>query len=250
MNPADGRESRSVLEVRVDATSYTDAVRRVVGWARGAESRYICACNVHMVMEAHDDASFRAVVNGADLVTPDGMPLVWSLRLLGVSAPTRVYGPDLMLEVCAAAEREGVPIGLYGGSESVLDRVQVELRGRYPKLLVHYAQSPPFGPGAQSDADVEAMVRSGARILFVALGCPKQERWMARHRGRVPAVMLGVGAAFDFVAGSKAQAPAVLQRLGLEWAFRLATEPRRLWRRYAWHNPRFLALLGRQLIRR
>lgn len=250
MKPVDGLESRSVLEVRVDATSYADAVRRVVGWAQGAESRYVCACNVHMVMEAHDDASFRDVVNGADLVTPDGVPLVWSLRLLGVSAPSRVYGPDLMLQVCAAAEREGIPIGLFGGSESVLERVQVALRDQYPELSVRYAHSPPFGPGAEVNADVEAIARSGAGILFVALGCPKQERWMARHRGRVPAVMLGVGAAFDFLAGSKAQAPGMLQGVGLEWAFRLATEPRRLWRRYVWHNPRFLALIGRQLIGR
>ena len=243
-------ESRAVLDVRVDATSYAHATRCVIGWARGGASRYVCACNVHMVMEARDDPSFRDVVNGADLVTPDGMPLVWALRLMGVRSATRVYGPTLMLEVSAAAERSAVPIGLYGGSQSVLTRVRERLRERFPDLNVAYAHSPPFGPHDDERADLEAIARSGVRILFVALGCPKQERWMARNRDHVPAVTLGVGAAFDFVAGSKPQAPGVLQRTGLEWAFRLATEPRRLWRRYAVHNPRFVALLTRQLLRR
>jgi N-acetylglucosaminyldiphosphoundecaprenol N-acetyl-beta-D-mannosaminyltransferase len=247
--PADRNESRPVLDVRVDATSYEDAAQRVLGWARKGESRYVCACNVHMIMEAHDDPSFRDVVNGADLVTPDGMPLVWALRLLGVRGATQVRGSDLMLALCAAADRNGVPVGLYGGSESVLARVRAELRSRYAALSVTYAHSPPFGPGGASDGEIDSMARSGARILFVALGCPKQERWMAAHRGRVPAVMVGVGAAFDFLAAAKRQAPRPVQRAGLEWAFRLATEPRRLLRRYALHNPRFVALLARQLIR-
>lgn len=249
MNSADEIERRRVLEVSVDATSYADATRRVLAWGQNNESRYVCACNVHMVMEAHDDPSFREVVNGADLVTPDGMPLVWALRLLGVRDSTRVYGPDLMLALCAGAEREALPIGLYGGSASVLERVRKRLLEEFPGLDVTYAHSPPFERGADEGVDIEAIVASGVRIVFVALGCPKQERWMAANRGTIPAVMVGVGAAFDFIAGSKHQAPALLQRAGLEWAFRLATEPRRLWRRYAMHNPRFVALLARQLVR-
>lgn len=241
-------ESRRIIDVRVDATSYPDAARRVEGWARKGESRYVCACNVHMVMEAHDDPTFAEVVNGADLVAPDGVPLVRVLRLMGVRHATRVYGPDLMLALCGMAERESIPIGLYGGAPDVLERLQLRLRERFPELPVAYAYSPPFGPSPEEVGDVASIRDAGPRVLFVALGCPKQERWMAEHRGRVPAVMVGVGAAFDFIASAKRQAPRWLQTAGLEWAFRLATEPRRLWRRYALHNPRFVALVTRQLL--
>lgn len=244
------RNSRRVLDVEVDVTSYPDATDRIMTWASQGESRYVCACNVHMVMEAHDDVAFRDTVNGADLVTPDGVPVVWALRLMGMRDATRVYGPDLMLALCGRAERDSVPVGLYGGSPAVLERLGRQLMERFPDLVVAYAHSPPFGPGTASEDDLDAIGRSGARILFVALGCPKQERWMARYRGRIPVVMVGVGAAFDFVAGTKRQAPRPLQRVGLEWVFRLATEPRRLWRRYAVHNPRYLWLLARQLLAR
>lgn len=249
MNSGPDIQSRTVLDVRVDATSYSDATRRVLSWARSDASRYVCACNVHMVMEAHDDPIFRDEVNGADLVTPDGMPLVWALRALGVAHSTRVYGPSLMVSVCEGAERERIPIGLYGGEASVLDAVGIRLRQLFPALNITYAYSPPFDDDSETQWDLEAISASGARILFVALGCPKQERWMARNSDRIPTVMLGVGAAFDFLAGRKLQAPRIVQRVGMEWAFRLATEPRRLWRRYALHNPRFLFLVIRQVLR-
>lgn len=250
--PAIATVSREILGTRVDATSYPHAVRRVIRWAGAAESRYVCVCNVHMIMEAYDDPSFQEVVNGADLVTPDGMPLVWALRRMGIRHAERVYGPDLMLELCAAAEQESIPIGLYGGTEAVCQAVRQRLKARFPDLDTVYAYSPPFAPAADAGADsadaAAAIEKSGARILFVALGCPKQERWMARNRDRIPAVMVGVGAAFDFLAGVKPQAPRPVQTMGLEWAFRLATEPRRLWRRYAIHNPRFMVLFARQLM--
>lgn len=246
-----GVPSRAVLGMRVDATSYEHAAELVAGWARRAESRYVCVSTVHMVMEAHDDAAFREIVNAADLVTPDGMPLVWGLRLLGAAAATRVYGPDLTPIVCERAAREGIPVGFYGGSPEVLERMVANLRDRYPDLRVVYRHSPPFRPltAEESERELAEIRESGARILFVGLGCPKQERWMAERRGSIDAVMLGVGAAFDFLAGSKRQAPAVIQSLGLEWLFRLATEPRRLWRRYLYHNPRFLGLFAAQLVR-
>jgi N-acetylglucosaminyldiphosphoundecaprenol N-acetyl-beta-D-mannosaminyltransferase len=244
-------ESRLVLGTRVDATAYEDAAERVCRWARRGESRMVCCANVHGVMEAYDDPAFRAVMNGADLVTADGMPLAWALRLLGVRGAPRVYGPDLMLAVCACAERERIPVGLYGGTPAALAALEAVLACRFPALRVAYRASPPFRPltDAERAEARRAVAASGARILFVGLGCPKQERWMAEERGRTPAVMLGVGAAFDFIAGAKEQAPPLLGRLGLEWAFRLAHEPRRLWRRYLVHNPRFAAFFALQLAR-
>lgn len=241
--------SRQVLDVRVDATSYSHATQTIIRWARQGESRYVCACNVHMVMEAHDDPAFQDAVNQADLVTPDGMPLVWALRLLGVRRASRVYGPDLMLRLCAAAADHAVPVGLFGSRFEVLDNLIPELTRSFPTLDLAYAESPPYGaPRPMSDELVDTLSSSGIRILFVALGCPKQERWMAANRGKLPAVMVGVGAAFDFIARTKPQAPRMIQTAGLEWAFRLTTEPRRLWRRYLRHNPRFAVLLTRQLM--
>lgn len=241
---------RYVLGMRVDMTSYGDATRRVLAWAKKSESRYVCVANVHMTMEAYDSSEFRQIVNTSDLVTPDGMPLVWMLRRLGIPDQERVYGPELVLRVCEAAAREGVRIGFYGGAPEALEGLVESLRARFPGLKVAYAHSPPFRPlTPEEDAQiVEEINASGARILFVGLGCPKQERWMAAHKGRVQAVMIGVGAAFDFHAGRLPQAPAWMQRAGLEWLFRLLTEPRRLWRRYARHNPRFVILALMQLL--
>jgi len=254
MNPATSAApaSRRILGMRVDATSYDDASSRVMTWA-GAQDRrrYVCVTTVHTVMEAHDDASLQQIVNNADLVTPDGMPLVWGLRMLGVRDAARVYGPELTPRVLAAAARAGVPVGFYGGAPDVLDKLTAVAREQFPGLRIVYAWSPPFRPmRPEEDAEiVEEINRSGARILFIGLGCPKQDRWMAAHRSRVNAVMLGIGAAFDFLAGNKSQAPRWMQDRGLEWIFRLASEPRRLWWRYLWHNPRFVVLFTAQLLR-
>lgn len=243
--------SRRILGMRVDATSYERAADQVIGWAKRGESRYVCVSTVHMVMEGHDQPAYQRIVNGADLVTPDGMPLVWGLRLLGLRGASRVYGPDLTPVVCAAAAEAGIPVGFYGGSPAVLEQMVARLRADYPALRVAYQHSPPFRPltEAEAAAEIDAIRASGARILFVGLGCPKQERWMAERRGEIDAVMLGVGAAFDFLAGNKRQAPDLLQSLGLEWLFRLATEPRRLWRRYVYNNPRFVVLFAAQWLR-
>lgn len=238
-----------LLGMRVDATSYAGATQQILSWARARRSRYVCAANVHMVMECYDDPQLRQVVNEADLITPDGMPLVWSLRLLEIKGQGRVYGPTLMLHVCEAAAREGVPVGFYGGSPVALQGMIDNLVRRFPKLPIAYAHSPPFRqPTEAEDARViEDINVSGARILFAGLGCPRQERWMAAHASRLPLVMLGVGAAFDFHSGKVKQAPGWMQASGLEWLFRLLMEPRRLWRRYAKHNPRFAVLMALQL---
>lgn len=238
-----------MLGMRVDATSYQDATARVLAWADEGIGCYVCVANVHMTMECHDDPGLLELVNRAALVTPDGVPLVWMLRRLGIVDQTRVYGPTLMLHICDQAEREGVPIGLYGGTPASLEAMRGLLRRRFPDLNVAYAHAPPFRPLTDQEdaAVVEELGASGARILFVGLGCPKQERWMAAHRERLPLVQLGVGAAFDFHSGRVRQAPAWLQARGLEWLFRLAMEPRRLWRRYLRQNPRFVALAALQL---
>jgi N-acetylglucosaminyldiphosphoundecaprenol N-acetyl-beta-D-mannosaminyltransferase len=237
--------------MRVDATSYGHAAREILRWARNGESRYVCVATVNNVIEAYDDPDYGAIMEAADLVTPDGMPLVWGLRLLGVATATRVYGPDLTPVVCQLAADHGVPVGLYGGSQDVLEALTARLEQRFPGLKLAYRASPPFRPptAGEERRTLEDLERSGARILFVGLGTPKQERWMAAHRREVNAVMLGVGAAFDFLAGRKRQAPRLLQRLGLEWLYRLVHEPRRLWRRYLYRNPRFVVLFTAQLLR-
>lgn len=242
--------SRFILGVRTDPTSYSDASRRVLSWSHGAESRYVCVSNVHVTMESHDSADYRALVNAADLVTPDGRPLVWALRLFGVRDATQVRGTTLVLRLLGEAAAAGIPAGFYGSTRNVLDRIMRVCKERYPDLHVAYAFAPPFRPLSEAEdaAVVRDINRSGARILFVGLGCPAQERWMASHKGSVNSVMLGVGAAFDFLAGVKPEAPTWMQRVGLEWCFRLASEPRRLWRRYAYHNPRFVALLLEQYL--
>ena len=243
--------SRSILEMRVDATSYEDATTQIITWARSSLSRYVCVAAVNNVMEAHDDAHFMRVMNQADLVTPDGMPLVWGLRLLGVEGQTRVYGPDLTPSILDAAEKEGLTVGFYGGAPNVLGALVAEARRRWPDLKIAYAYSPPYRElTSEEDGQIVRTIdASGVKILFVGLGCPRQENWMASHRGQVEAVMVGVGAAFDFLAGMKKQAPPSLQKAGLEWLFRLATEPRRLAKRYLRQNPRFTMLFGAQLIR-
>ncbi len=228
----------------ITPTNYQHATEQTLQWASAAESRYVCIANVHMLMEAHDSPSYRQMINNADLVTPDGMPLVWMMRQKGHPDQQRVYGPTLMLHILEAAARQNIPIGFYGSSPKVLETLQNKLKKKYPNLNITYVYSPPFRETTQlEDQEIISQINaSGARILFIGLGCPKQEKWMAEHRGKINAVMLGVGAAFDFHAGVKSQAPAWMQKNGLEWLHRLITEPRRLWRRYLYHNPRFIIL--------
>ncbi len=250
MNPP--LEQRYVLGQRLDATSYADATERVLSWAKRVESRYVCLSNVHMVMEGWDDPDFREIINASDLITPDGVPLVWSLRALGVPSAIRVYGPDLTLHVCEAAAKQKLPIGLYGGTEQRLKEFAEVLKVRFPGIEIACSIAPPFR-ALTTEEDVEytrKIEASGARILFVGIGCPKQEKWMSAHKGRIFMPMLGVGAAFDFHSGSVKQSPSWLQSLGLEWVFRLMMEPRRLWRRYAWHNPRFVIFFTHQWIKK
>lgn len=240
----------SVLKINVNETSYDAATREIQTWAEACESRTVYATSVHGVMEAHDMPEFRKVLNRADLVTPDGVPLVWMLRLKGVKNQPRVYGPTLMLHVLEMAARQDIPIGLYGGEPATRELLFQRIKAAYPLLRVGYSFSPPFRDLNDDETTQirDEINRSGVRILFVGLGCPRQEKWIDAQRGKIRAVMLGVGAAFDFHAGLKPQAPAWLQKLGLEWLFRLLTEPRRLWKRYLYHNPRFVVLAVADLL--
>jgi N-acetylglucosaminyldiphosphoundecaprenol N-acetyl-beta-D-mannosaminyltransferase len=239
-----------ILGMKVDPTSYDDASRVILDWSRARASRYVCIATVNNVMESYDSPAFGRVMNEADMVTPDGMPLVWGLKRLGYPRASRVYGPDLTPIVLRLAAEAQIPVGFYGSTPAVLQRLREVLLARFPTLQIAYEWSPPFRPlTPQEDADaVAAINNSGARILFIGLNTPKQDYWMAEHRGKVQAVMVGVGAAFDFIAGTKVQAPRWMMRIGMEWFFRLVTEPRRLWKRYLKHNPRFVALFGAQLL--
>jgi N-acetylglucosaminyldiphosphoundecaprenol N-acetyl-beta-D-mannosaminyltransferase len=240
-----------VLGMRVDAPAVGDAAGQIMGWASSGSSRMVCAANVHMTMEANDDPSFQTAVNNADLVLPDGMPLVWALRMLGSSQAARIrVSPDFLIELLVRAEQRGLKLGLYGGTPGTLAAFRQRLSRDIPALTVSYAYSPPFRPldPLEDAAVVREICASGTQLLLVGIGCPKQEKWMAEHRDVLPCVMIGVGAAFDLFGGQTREAPIWMQRLALEWVFRLILEPRRLWRRQLKHNPRFVLLFARQLL--
>jgi exopolysaccharide biosynthesis WecB/TagA/CpsF family protein len=241
----------SVLGTGVSPTSYRQVLELCDGWVRekrmnaSQTARYAVILNVHSVMTARFDRRLAAVLNSADVGTPDGMPLVWALRSLGMSAQTRVYGPDLMMALCEQAAKLGHRIYLYGGREATLPLLRGALLRQFPALQVAGMHAPPFRPlGREEDeASVRDIRASGADIVFVGTGMPRQERWMYEHRHLLPGVvMLGVGAAFDFHAGRIRQAPSWMQNAGLEWLFRLCMEPVRLWKRYIVFNPLFLGL--------
>jgi N-acetylglucosaminyldiphosphoundecaprenol N-acetyl-beta-D-mannosaminyltransferase len=237
-----GRRTLPVLGAPIDVLSETEAVQRIARWAQQGGSRYVCVCNAHSVVTTTTDAAFARAIAGADMATADGAPVAWMLRRLGAPQQRRVSGPELMLAYCALAALRGEAIFLYGSTPATLQALQQRLRARWPALRIAGALAPPFRPAtaAEDAADVERINASGARTVWVSLGCPKQELWMAQHRGRVQAVMIGVGAAFDFHAGTVKRAPAWIRHIGFEWLHRLLSEPRRLWRRYLVGNAVFV----------
>ncbi len=245
------RRRKLVVSLLVDVCDYDLAASTIVDMARSGQGGYVCAASVHMTMEACDDPEYAAIVNGADLVVPDGRPLSWMQRLSGESDAAQVRGPSLMPLLMERAAAENLKVGFYGGKRAVLDALRTRAARELPDLDIAYIYSPPFRElDTNESAEVaEEINKSGVQILFVGLGCPKQERWMAANRENLGVVMIGVGAAFDFYAGSAAEAPVWMGRFGLEWLFRLAMEPRRLWRRYLIHNPRFIWKAARQLAR-
>ena len=242
--------SKSILGMRVDETSINLSANLIEEWAVTEESRYVCVSNVHMCMEAFDDSQFQNVVNSSDLVVPDGKPLAIGLKLLGSDTAEQVRGADLTKELLQLADKKKLVIGLYGGTEIAIENFGAYIELAYPNAVLGCAISPPFRPlNDQEDQEfVQEINEAGVQILFVGLGCPKQEKWMAAHRGRVNAVMVGVGAVFDFLSGEKREAPRWMRSVCMEWLFRLLSEPRRLWRRYLILNPRFIWHFGKQLI--
>jgi N-acetylglucosaminyldiphosphoundecaprenol N-acetyl-beta-D-mannosaminyltransferase len=241
-----------VLGVHVSALNLDQALDVLDHWITTGSREYVCVTGVHGVMESRRDETLRRIHNAAGLVTPDGMPLVWWARALGHSHVGRVYGPDLLLACCERSLTAGYRHFFYGGGDRVADLLAQRLARRFRGLAIAGTYTPPFRAlTPEEDAQVIRRINdSGADIVWVGLSTPKQEYWMADHVGRIEApVMIGVGAAFDFHAGLKRQAPVWMQHGGLEWLFRLATEPRRLWKRYLANNPAFVWLALEELWR-
>jgi N-acetylglucosaminyldiphosphoundecaprenol N-acetyl-beta-D-mannosaminyltransferase len=245
-------EQQSLLGMPLAITDYGRTLDWIDATVAAAARGYICVAAVHTVMAYQEDAELRAAVRRASFTVPDGQPLVWALKLLGQPMHDRVYGPELMERACARAARSGQRFYLYGGrNQGALAELARSLRLRHPGLKIVGGHCPPFRPLTETEdaAVIDEINRSGADVVWVGIGVPKQEKWMARMRERLDApVLVGVGAAFDFHAGLVPQAPDRLQRLGLEWAFRLMHEPRRLWRRYLRYNPRFVIGFARQYL--
>lgn len=251
MMMTDSRVTAPVLGVPIDVVGWDEALSRIHVWAKVRESRYVCICNVHSVVTAGQDAAFGRIVETADMATPDGAPVAQMLRVSGFHTQQRINGPDLMWKYCEQAALRGESIYLYGGLPTTLEVLQQRLKVAFPGLVIAGAYSPPFrvATAEEDEADVARINASDAGTVWVSLGCPKQEQWMAAHRGRINAVMIGVGAAFDYHAGTIKRAPEWMQNAGLEWLHRLCSEPRRLWKRYLTTNTVFLAKAMRQLLR-
>ena len=246
--------TQAILDVPLALTDYEGTLDWIDATVDAGGRGYICVAAVHTVMACAEDAELRSAVLAADFTVPDGQPLVWALNLLGHGLRDRVYGPTLMDRACARAARTGQSFYLYGGRDpEALTQLEAELVRRHPGLRIAGRHCPPFRPLTEQEtqAVAEDIDNSGADVVWVGLGVPKQEKWMAAMRHRVAApVLIGVGAAFDFHAGVVPQAPSSMQRLGMEWLFRLMQEPRRLWRRYLRYNPRFVTGFARQYVAR
>ncbi|MDH3360272.1 MAG: WecB/TagA/CpsF family glycosyltransferase [Desulfobulbaceae bacterium] len=248
----DKRVTVSVIGALIDAISWEAVLAKLGDWSSCHDSRYVCICNVHSVVTASQDVKFGRVVSGADIATPDGAPVAWMMRRLGHVEQQRINGPDLMWRYCELVQARAESIFFYGSSEETLTALKVQLLASFPALKIAGMISPPFRllTSEEDAAIIEQINASGAGVVFVSLGCPKQELWMAAHRGSVHAVMIGVGAAFDYHAGTIKRAPIWMQDFGLEWLHRLVSEPRRLWKRYLVTNTLFVFGAARQLMKK
>ncbi|HEV3223200.1 MAG TPA: WecB/TagA/CpsF family glycosyltransferase [Puia sp.] len=226
--------------------SYSSFINSIIKQATSGEQFfYVCVANVHTMIEAHQSSSFEAIVNNADMVTPDGIPLTWALKFLYGIKQERVAGMDLLPDLLIAVEKEEIPIAFYGGTEEMLKIAKVYLGKTYPNIIVANMYSPPFRP-LTADEEIEViriLNDSGAKIIFVVLGCPKQEKWMASMKGKINAVLIGIGGALPVLVGMQKRAPIWMQKKGLEWFYRLSQEPGRLFMRYLVTNFLFIYLI-------
>ena len=243
-------ERVNVLGVQVSVLNMDLALATIDSWIQSREPHYVAVTPAHVVMDGYRDPGLRGILNGSGMTAPDGMSLVWLLGLLGHRHVRRVYGPDLMLAMCARSIEGGYRHFLYGGAPGVAEALATSLLARFPGLVVVGTHSPPLHELTiqEDETAIAAINAANPDMLWVGISSPKQERWMASHLGKVSApVLIGVGAAFDFLSGMKPQAPRWMQRTGLEWLFRLATEPRRLWPRYRQY-PLFVVLVLAQML--
>jgi N-acetylglucosaminyldiphosphoundecaprenol N-acetyl-beta-D-mannosaminyltransferase len=241
---------RLIFGVGITAITRAEAVETIIAAAQSHRSFGVCALAVHGLITAVQDRDVANAVSSLDLVLPDGQPIRWALRLLhGIQLSSRVYGPDVMSDLCARAAAARLPICLFGSTAETCERLARSLKDRYPPIQIAHVQPDRFREATSEEdaADVDQINQSGAAIVFVGRGCPRQEKWVATHIGRIKAPMIAVGAAFDFLSGQKAMAPRWMQDRGLEWLFRLTSEPRRLWKRYLITNSLYVAHLARAL---
>lgn len=236
------RRQYPVLGVPVDLLDWDTAVQRICGWAQRRESRYVSICDAHSIVKAQRDATHGRHIRAADMVTPDGWPVAWMLRRLADPTQQRINGPDLMGHLLVAAEAQGLSVFVYGTTDDTLAKLKAAVLAKHPRLKIVGCYSPPFRPltPAEDEQDIAMINASGAQLVMTGLGCPKEDRWMYEHRGKIHAVLLGIGAGIDFHAGTVTRAPTWMRNHGLEWFFRLTQEPRRLWRRYLVHNTLFV----------
>jgi len=247
-------DSAKILGIRIDLVDYRSVVSIVKNCiSERSTGNYICVTPVHPIMEAQRDLELKEALEKSLITVPDGMPVVWAARLLGGFIKDRVYGPNLMLHTCGMAEKEGHSIFLYGSKPEIIERLLINLNAQFTSLKIVGSYSPPFrNLFPNEEMKIIDMIDSASPdILFVGLGVPKQEKWMHDFSSRIKVpISIGVGAAFDFISGEKRQAPEWMQKRGLEWFFRLMTEPRRLWTRYLIYNPLFIYYFVGQLISR
>lgn len=242
--------TKKIISLNISTGLYISFVERILAFAQLHTSSYVCVANVHMTIEAHLDPTFTDIVNGANLITPDGMPLAKAMKLLYGIKQDRVPGMDLLPDLLKKAEEQNLGVFFYGGTQDMLAKTKEYLQLNYPNLKKQHYYSPPFRPLTEEEEEniIQIINKSEAHLIFVALGCPKQEKWMSAMKGKINACMIGIGGALPVMIGMQKRAPLWMQKLSLEWLFRLFQEPKRLFKRYFITNTAFLFLFAKQKI--